>query len=315
MEFIRCQMCGGSIDVIDNKAVCSSCGKIYTREQYIALGGVLEPQADERLALAKSACESKNRKLAEQYYNSYLNDYPRDPEALMLRGKCIGDQSTLLKIRFTEALADIKSAVAFQPDYNLRFNYYKEANEMMLVWSRGLANLMQKQYELPISLANLESFVATINQGVEAIRGLKEITSNEENSYEQMMVLMNYEYSVALKMWEKYAVGEYMREWNKNKFYPIFLDKATVCLAMISQIVGMANIKSNELAGFFKDLKTIWDECYRTCPKKCRVYLEHRFSELAKSYLEIDEDLTLEEAYKRTSDRFQLAIVSLEKNL
>ncbi len=112
MSALVCDICGGKLKVINGKmAVCESCGMEHSlervREKYRESQKVVHVDNAHLIsnyyAMAQGAYDAGNKEEAERYCNKIIEIDSTDTDALFLKGKAVGWQSSIGAFRFKEA--------------------------------------------------------------------------------------------------------------------------------------------------------------------------------------------------------------------
>jgi tetratricopeptide (TPR) repeat protein len=112
MSALVCDICGGKLKVINGKmAVCESCGMEHSlervREKYRESQKVVHVDNAHLIsnyyAMAQDAYDAGNKEEAERYCNKIIEIDSTDTDALFLKGKAVGWQSSIGAFRFKEA--------------------------------------------------------------------------------------------------------------------------------------------------------------------------------------------------------------------
>lgn len=121
MSALVCDICGGKLKVINGKmAVCESCGMEHSlervREKYRESQKVVHVDNAHLIsnyyAMAQDAYDAGNKEEAEQYCNKIIEIDSTDTDALFLKGKAIGWQSSIGALRFKEAAICFANAIS-----------------------------------------------------------------------------------------------------------------------------------------------------------------------------------------------------------
>lgn len=120
MSALVCDICGGKLKVINGKmAVCESCGMEHSlervREKYRESQKVVHVDNAHLIsnyyAMAQDAYDAGNKEEAERYCNKIIEIDSTDTDALFLKGKSVGWQSSIGAFRFKEAAICFANAV------------------------------------------------------------------------------------------------------------------------------------------------------------------------------------------------------------
>lgn len=120
MAALVCDICGGKLKVTNGKyAVCESCGMEHSiervRQKYKESQSVVHVDnahlIDNYLVMAQDAYDAGNKKEAERYCNKIIEIDPENVDALMLKGKTVGWQSSIGEFRFKEASICFANAI------------------------------------------------------------------------------------------------------------------------------------------------------------------------------------------------------------
>lgn len=121
MSALVCDICGGKLKVINGKmAVCESCGMEHSlervREKYRESQKVVHVDNAHLISnyytMAQDAYDAGNKEEAERYCNKIIEIDSTDTEALFLKGKAVGWQSSIGAFRFKEAAICFANAVS-----------------------------------------------------------------------------------------------------------------------------------------------------------------------------------------------------------
>ena len=121
MSALVCDICGGKLKVINGKmAVCESCGMEHSlervREKYRESQKVVHVDNAHLIsnyyAMAQDAYDAGNKEEAERYCNKIIEIDSADTDALFLKGKAVGWQSSIGAFRFKEAAICFANAVS-----------------------------------------------------------------------------------------------------------------------------------------------------------------------------------------------------------
>lgn len=121
MSALVCDICGGKLKVINGKmAVCESCGMEHSlervREKYRESQKVVHVDnahlINNYYAMAQDAYDAGNKEEAERYCNKIIEIDSTDTDALFLKGKAVGWQSSIGAFRFKEAAICFANAVS-----------------------------------------------------------------------------------------------------------------------------------------------------------------------------------------------------------
>lgn len=123
MKALVCEMCNSN-DVVKQEGyfVCQNCGTKYSVEEArkIMLEGpvVIDETAkvDNYYKLAESAIGAGNNNEAEDYCNKILEIDPNYYKAWFIKGKAVGWQSTLAKLKIDESVTYFNNALNCAPD-------------------------------------------------------------------------------------------------------------------------------------------------------------------------------------------------------
>ena len=123
MKALVCEMCTSN-DIVkqDGLYVCQNCGTKYSIEEAKKMmldGSVVIDETskiDNYYKLAESAEESGNNQEAESYCNKILEIDPNHYKAWLIKGKAVGWQSTLAKIKIDESVTYFSNALNCAPD-------------------------------------------------------------------------------------------------------------------------------------------------------------------------------------------------------
>lgn len=120
MSALVCDICGGKLKVINGKmAICESCGMEHSiervREKYRQTQGVVHVDNAHLISnyytMAQDAYDADNKEEAERYCNKIIEIDSTDTDALFLKGKAVGWQSSIGSFRFKEASICFANAV------------------------------------------------------------------------------------------------------------------------------------------------------------------------------------------------------------
>ena len=120
MSALVCDICGGKLKVINGKmAVCESCGMEHSlervREKYKEAQKVVHVDNAHLISnyysMAQDAYDAGNKEEAERYCNKIIEIDSTDTDALFLKGKAVGWQSSIGSFRFKEAAICFANAV------------------------------------------------------------------------------------------------------------------------------------------------------------------------------------------------------------
>lgn len=121
MSALVCDICGGKLKVTNSKiAVCESCGIEHSlervRQKYRESQKVVHVDnahlVSNYYSMAQDAYDAGNKEEAEQYCNKIIEIDSTDTDALFLKGKAVGWQSSIAALRFKEAAICFANAVS-----------------------------------------------------------------------------------------------------------------------------------------------------------------------------------------------------------
>lgn len=120
MVALVCDICGGKLKITSGKfAVCESCGMEHSiervRQKYKESQSVVHVDnahlIENYLVMAQDAYDAGNKKEVERYCNKIIEIDSDNVDALMLKGKAVGWQSSIGEFRFKEASICFANAV------------------------------------------------------------------------------------------------------------------------------------------------------------------------------------------------------------
>lgn len=120
MSNLVCDICGGKLKVVNGKfAICESCGMEHgierLQEKYRDAQKVVHTDSAHLIAnyfaMAQDLYDAENKKEAENYCNKIIEISPTNTEALILKGKAVGWQSSVDNFRFQEAAICFSNAI------------------------------------------------------------------------------------------------------------------------------------------------------------------------------------------------------------
>lgn len=170
MKSIICEMCGSN-DLIkqDGVYVCQHCGTKYSIEEAKKL--MVEVQGavnvanigniENYIVMAKSASDAGNNAEAEQYCNKAIEINTQSYEAWLIKGKAAGWQSTVAKIRFSEAINCFNNAIKYAPEDKIDEVKREAVNEVRALL-KALNNLTCSNYIDYPSADNADSIINSL---------------------------------------------------------------------------------------------------------------------------------------------------------
>ena len=155
MAALVCDLCGGKLIMgAGGIATCESCGMEHSadrmKEKVQEIKGTVKVDNSHLignyLQMANRAYEVGNNKEAENYCNKIIEIEPNNYQALMIKGKAAGWQSTLQNKRFAEAINCFSSAIMSAPDDEKK-NLMTDAKSQIEDLSMAIIKLQGERFE------------------------------------------------------------------------------------------------------------------------------------------------------------------------
>lgn len=188
MAALVCDLCGGKLIMGSGGiATCDSCGMEHSadrmKEKVQEIKGTVRVDnshmIENYLEMANRAYGSSNNKEAENYCNKIIEIDPNNYQALMIKGKASGWQSTLQNSRFEEAINCFATAITNAPDGE-KDDCISEAKEQISNLSIALMSLQADRFAkwpdeeaaaglvhvIVVTMQSLLQFIQTIGAGI-----------------------------------------------------------------------------------------------------------------------------------------------------
>lgn len=169
MKQLVCEMCGGT-DLIkkDGLFICQSCNAKYSVEEAkkMMVEGTVRIDNSHMIAnylqMAVNAYNSSNQVEAESYANKVIEIDPLNYQALLIKGKAAGWQSTLQNPRFPECISAFTTAIQNTPEDDVE-DVTEEVKTEIINLSSALVSLRADRFAQWPDQEELDGFMSDIS--------------------------------------------------------------------------------------------------------------------------------------------------------
>ncbi len=274
MKQLVCEMCG-SKDLIKDGGVfvCQSCGCKYTVEEAkkMMIEGTVRVDnthmIENYLSMANNAYRSSNNAEAENYCNKVIEIDPTNYQALMLKGKTAGWQSTLSNNRFQEAINCFSSAIDHAPDEE-KEALTNDAVEEVKKLSLALTKLQGDRFE---KWPDDEEAAGLLNVVVEIYKALIHFASSIStgvNKDEIMSPVAQIINNSVIGAWSNKAVPEYRQDsdGHPDKYaFSKLLNRGDYCLKLLEQANDLSDGDDSADITRLENMIAIQELCINGC--------------------------------------------------
>lgn len=283
MKKIVCEMCGSSDLLKDNGVfVCQTCGTKYSVEEAkkmmvegtVDVKGIVKVDNSDKienyLKIAKSAIDSGNNKEAEEYCNKTLEIDPKHYEALFLKGKAAGWQSTLGNNRFTEAVNYFADAIKNAPD-DIKEKIRDDGADEVKKLGIALISLRGENFSNNPIKSNATGFSEDIILIINTISKYFYSGGKFPEGYmEEFANIMNRS---AVAAW-KDILDEYLEKESDGKWHPSdykfnnYVEQGDYCISIIEQAIKLSDDDDDADITRYNNLIVIEEQLIDACSFK-----------------------------------------------
>ncbi len=250
MKQLVCEMCGSS-ELIkqDGVFVCQNCGTKYSVEEAkkMMIEGTVRVDnthlIENYLEMANRAYQSANNSEAEAYCNKVIEIDPNNYQALMLKGKTAGWQSSLQNNRFAEAINCFASAIENAPETE-KEDLLEDAKTQINNLSCALMSLQADRFAKwpdEEETSGLINVVGEIYKAeIQFIHTIGDAVDNDE-LMAPIATLMN---NAAMTAWNSKIVPEYRNDSDGHPddyAFKELISRAEFCTTIIEQAIKLSN--------------------------------------------------------------------------
>lgn len=275
MAQLVCEVCGSN-DLVkqEDMFICQVCGAKYSVEAVKKLmvqgpaGGNNNQAIDNYFEMAKRAYDANNLSETENYCNKVTEIDPNHYQALALKGKAAGWQSSLGNIRFAEAVNYYLLAIENAPEEE-RQALVSELQEQEEGWSPALMRLQGNRFskwpddeEAAGILKVLTEVYKQITQTIRGIGGRAydavKIRSSVANVIEESV----------MSAWRSTIVPNYR---NDNSGHPSdyafrkLIDQGDYCIDLLKQAIEVSEEDEDNNISRYQDMITIQQYLNSSC--------------------------------------------------
>ena len=286
MRLLTCEMCGGT-DLIkcDGFFLCQNCGMKYSVEEAkkmmiegtVQVAGSVSIDASESiktyLKMAKSAYDASNFEEAEQYCNKTIEISPCNYQALMLKGKSAGWQSTLQNDRFIEAINYFSLAISNAPE-DEHSALIDDAKTEFKNLSQAIMRLQGERFGKWPDKEETQGMLNVLGVILKALlHFLETIDIDVINKNEFMAPIATIVNNSVMDAWNKKIVPEFN---NDNDGYPgdysfkQFIERAGYCERLLQQAIELSDVDDAADAVRYQNIIDINNSCIQSCSYEYR---------------------------------------------
>lgn len=240
MAALVCDICGGKLIMgAGGVATCESCGMEHSanrmKEKVQEIKGVVRVDnshmVENYLEMANRAYASSNNAEAEQYCNKIIEIDPGNYQALMLKGKAAGWQSTLKNSRFDEAVNCFSMAIANAPDEE-KDDYISETKDQISKLSSALMSLQADRFAKWPDDDEAAGLINVVAVALQAIVQFIKTVGVQFDKNELMARLATQINNAVMDAWNNKIVPEYKNDSDGHPddyAFRKFIDRAGRC--------------------------------------------------------------------------------------
>ena len=253
MAALVCDLCGGKLIMgAGGIATCESCGMEHSadrmKEKVQEIKGTVRVDnshmIENYLEMANRAYGSSNNAEAENYCNKIIEIDPNNYQALMLKGKAAGWQSSLQNSRFEEAINCFATAITNAPD-EVKDNCISDAKEQISSLSNALMSLQADRFVkwpdeeeaagllhvIVVTMQSLLQFIQTIGAGI-------------IDKDELMSPLATQINNSVMNAWNNKIVPEYRNDSDGHPddyAFKQLIERAGFCTDLLEKAIGLSD--------------------------------------------------------------------------
>lgn len=276
MSALVCDICGGKLKVINGKmAVCESCGMEHSlervREKYRESQKVVHVDNAHLIsnyyAMAQDAYDAGNKDEAERYCNKIIEIDSTDTDALFLKGKSVGWQSSIGAFRFKETAICFANAVNSCATESEKTSLNDRVQDEFRGLATTLIQLRCDRFKKRADGDESKRFKDDLDELSEAVSLYAEQTNLKVN---RNLVFSNVASIVQLCMTivSMTILLEYRVDGSKRAFSE-FVTKTDNCLAIIQKTIDLCDDDNDSDA-----------QLYGQCIKMAETLITHNSSDM-----------------------------------
>lgn len=253
MAALVCDLCGGKLKMGSGGiATCESCGMEHTaermREKVQEIKGTVRVDnthmVENYLEMANRAYNSSNNEEAENYCNKIIEIEPNNYQALMLKGKAAGWQSTLQNNRFDEAINCFATAITNAPNEE-KESCVSESKEQISNLSIALMSLQAERFakwpdeEEAAGLLNV--VVVTMQSLLQFIQKIGNGIIDKDELMSPLATLIN---NSVMNAWNNTIVPEYRNDSDGHPddyAFKQLIERAGYCTDLLEKAIDLSD--------------------------------------------------------------------------
>lgn len=277
MAALVCDICGGKLIMgVGGIATCESCGMEHSvdrmKEKVQEIKGTVRVDnshmIENYLEMANRAYSSSNNEEAEKYCNKIIEIEPNNYQALMLKGKASGWQSSLGNNRFNEAINCFATAITNAPDYE-KDKYISEAKEQILSLTTSLMSLQADRF---VKWPDKEEATGLLNVVVITIKSLLQfmqtIGIGTIDKDELMTPLATQINNSVMNAWNNKIVPEYCNDSDGHPddyAFKRLIERGGYCTELLEKAIGLSDGDDSADITRYENIITIHQYIMNSC--------------------------------------------------
>lgn len=282
MAALVCDLCGGKLTMGSGGiAICESCGMEHSpdrmKEKVQEVKGTVRVDnshmIENYLEMANRAYQSSNNAEAEKYCNKIIEIEPDNYQALMLKGKTAGWQSTLDNNRFAEAINCFSSAIINAPEEE-KENLIDDAKSQVEDLSLAIIDLQGQRFE---KWPDDEEAGGLLNAILEIYKALMLFATSIDikaiNKDELMAPIATKINNFVINAWNNKIVPEYSGDsdgYPDDYAFNQLLSRAEFCTTLLEQAIGLSDEDDESDIARYNNMISIHEYVINSCSYEYR---------------------------------------------
>lgn len=243
MGALTCDICGGRLKIGKGKiAICENCGMEHSvervREKIQEVKGTVHVDSahliENFLSMAQDAFSTENYAEAENYCNKVLENDSLHVEALFLKGKAVGWQSSLSNFRFNEAAKCFANAIISIGNDDLKKSLNDEIQDEYRKLSTALVTTRCNRFKKLPDKEETNGFcndLLEITNAIDMYITRTGMTINRNNVFSNVTLIVQSSVSVAVT---KIVLPEYEIDGSRSA-YNTFVERIDNCVQILEK--------------------------------------------------------------------------------
>lgn len=252
MVAMVCDLCGGKLIIgVGGIATCESCGMDHSadrmKEKVQEIKGTVRVDSshmiENYLKMANNAYASNNKAEAESYCNKIIEIEPQNFLAWFMKGRASGWQSTLVNVRFSEAINCFANAIESAPD-DKRNEYIDDSKKEIQELANALILLRAENFAKWPDKEEADGFIKSLTEIFQALmQFVQSIGSSIDTDILMSPIVITIATSI-LDTWNEKIVPDFISD---NDGYPsdyafsTMLEQAQCCRDLLSKCIDLCD--------------------------------------------------------------------------